>query len=289
MSMRFSVVIATLGRPGLLREALESLAACDPQPDEVLVVDGDPALPSEAIVAELDGPFRVVPSPVGMTVQRNRGLDEATGDVVVFLDDDVEVDSHLFKGLAAAYGDPGIVGATGVIDEPEPHRSGAPGSRLRRRLLGSDEGTFTRAGYPRYLTRFDREVDVEFMRGCFMSARREVAARVRFDESLTGYALAEDEDFAYRLSRHGRIRFVPGVTVVHKKLGYAAQDSRAFGRLVVRNRSYLFRKNFPQTRRARAEFALLILSMIGHRLANRQWHGALGLLEGMANQVRGRP
>ena len=84
------------------------------------------------------------------------------------------------------------------------------------------------------------------MKGCFMSARREAATTVRFDEQLTGYALAEDEDFSYRLSRLGRIRYAPEIVVQHRKLGFGAQDPRRLGRLVVVNRAYLFRKNFSR-------------------------------------------
>ena len=286
--MRFSVVIPTLGRPGPLRETLVSVLACEPPPDEVIVVDADPRQSALAAAESLGVRVRVLSSEPGMTVQRNRGVDEASGDVVVFLDDDVEVDPGLFAGLAETYRDPSIVGATGYIVEPDPDRVGAPGTRSRRLLLGAKEGTFTSAGYPRYLSRVDREADVEFMQGCFMSARRELAARVRFDETLAGYALAEDEDFAYRLSRHGRIRFVPKLRIVHKKLGFASQDSREFGRLVIRNRRYLFRKNFPQTRRARAAFALLVVALVAHRLVNREWRGALGLVEGAAAELAGR-
>ena len=103
-----------------------------------------------------------------------------------------------------------------------------------------------------------RERDVEHMFGCFMSARREAAAAVRFDENLPGYALAEDEDFSYRLSRLGRIRYLPDVVVNHRKLGLSSQETREFGRLVVTNRAYIFRKNFPQTRLARMQFALFL-------------------------------
>jgi GT2 family glycosyltransferase len=284
----FSVVIPTLGRPGPLRETLESVLACEPPPDEVIVVDAGSARSASELAEELGDRVRVLPSPSGMTVQRNLGVGEARGDVVVFLDDDVEVDHGLFAGLAEIYRDPSIVGATGRIIEPDLARAGPPGSFVRRLVLGSKEGTFTRAGYPRYLSRLDRAADLEFMQGCFMTARRELAAEVRFDEALAGYALAEDEDFAYRLSRHGRIRYVPELWVLHKKLGFRAQDSREFGRLVIRNRSYLFRKNFPQTRRARARFALLVLVLIGHRLVNREWRGAIGLVEGAAAELSGR-
>lgn len=286
--MRFSVVIATLGRPEPLRETLESVLACDPPADEVIVVDADPEESGAAVAASFGERVKVLASPRGLTIQRNRALDAAAGDVVVFLDDDVQVEPGLFAGLAATFRDPTIVAATGRIVEPDLGRRGATGSFLRGLVVRGPEGGFTRAGYPRRLTRLDREADVEYMPGCFMSVRRELAARVRFDEELADYGLGEDEDFGYRVSRQGRIRYVPVLRVVHKNLGFTSQDQRAFGRLVIRNRSYLFRKNFPQTPAARAQFAWLVLVLLGHRLVNREWRGALGLVEGAAAELGGR-
>jgi GT2 family glycosyltransferase len=121
-----------------------------------------------------------------------------------------------------------------------------------------------------------------------MSARREAAAQVRFDESMGGYALAEDEDFSYRVSRLGRVRYVPEIVVEHRKLGFGSQDARRFGRLVVVNRTYLFRKNFRRTPLARLQFGLLVALLVGHRLANREWSGARGLLEGAVLAWRAR-
>lgn len=290
--MRFSVVIPTLQRPEILRGTLESLLACNPPPTEILVVDADPAGSALGAVDGLRTPeaeppeihfFQTRPS---LTIQRNWGIDKARGDVVVFLDDDVEIDSDLFGRLAEVYRDPTIVGATGRIFEPTPKRLGGPRSRIRRLLPGGPEGSFTRYGYPRYLVDESTERDVEYMLGCFMSATRQAAAEVRFDEHLAGYALAEDEDFSFRLSRLGRIRYVPDVVVYHRKLGFSSKDTREFGRLVVTNRWYLFRKNFRQTRLARAQFALLLAALVVHRVANREWRGAQGLLEGVASVLR---
>jgi hypothetical protein len=177
------------------------------------------------------------------------------------------------------------------VQEPANDRSGGPRSFLRRLVVGGSRkhaGRFTRYGYPRYVVVTDGVRDVEFMPGCFMSARRSAAAEVRFDEHLGAYALAEDEDFSYRLSRLGRVVYLPDVVVVHEKLGFRSFDSRDLGRLVVKNRAYLFRKNFPQTRRARFQFGLLLATLVGHRLINREWRGALGVLEGTLNLVRGR-
>jgi len=290
--VRFSVVIPTMRREAILAATLDSLRRCDPAPHEVIVIDADAEGSSQPIVTEfdheVDPAVRYLRSRASLTLQRNLGIGDATGDVLVFLDDDVDIEPDLFARLEEAYRDPAVVGATGRIVEPESGRGG-PHSTLRRLLPGGGhEGTFTRYGYPRYLRDLDSPTDVEFMQGCFMSARRELATQVRFDEELGGYALAEDEDFSYRLSRLGRIRYVPGIVVHHRKLGFGSQDARRFGRLVVKNRAYLFRKNFPQTRLARAQFGLLVLALIGHRVVNGELRGAVGVLEGARTEWLGR-
>jgi glycosyltransferase involved in cell wall biosynthesis len=285
--VRFSVVIPTMRREEILEATLNGLQDCDPAPLEVIVIDADSAESSRDVVTAFDQ--QVAPSvryhtaQPSLTRQRNLGIDDASGDVVVFLDDDVSIQPDLFGKLAEVYSDPGVVGATGRVIEPVSTRHVGPRSALRRVLLGGGrEGTFTRYGYPRYLRDVDHPLDVEFMQGCFMSARREAASQVRFDEHLSGYALAEDEDFSYRLSRLGRIRYVPELVVRHRKLGFGSADERLFGRLVVINRAYLFRKNFRRTPLARAQFGMLVAMLVGHRLVNREWRGAQGLLEGAA-------
>jgi GT2 family glycosyltransferase len=291
--MRFSVIIPTFRRPELLRETLERLNECDPRPDEVIVIDADPESAMRTVIDEFRQggkvAVRYLTSKPSVTVQRNRGIDAATGEVVVFLDDDVDLQPQLFRQLRDVYADPTVIGATGRVIEPDPRRLVSPTSSFRRLLGGRGrDGTFTRFGYPRYILDAETERDVEHMFGCFMSARREVAAAVRFDESLVGYALAEDEDFSYRLSRLGRIRYIPEIVVHHRKLGFSSQDTREFGRLVVKNRAYLFRKNFAQTRLARMQFALLIGGFVLHRLVNREWRGARGLIEGALALIRAR-
>jgi GT2 family glycosyltransferase len=130
--------------------------------------------------------------------------------------------------------------------------------------------------------------DVEFMPGPLMTARREHAAAVRFDERLAAYSLGEDDDFSYRLSRRGRIRYVPEAVVYHHELGWRNIDRRKMDRLRVVNHSYLFRKNYRRTWRARAGFARHIGVLFAHRVVNREWSAVRGLLEGMWDVRRSR-
>ena len=284
----FSAVVCTLARPDELRQALAALSSCEPAPSEVLVVDGDEAGSAEPVVREFPG-VRLVRSERGLTRQRNGGIDAATGDVVAFFDDDARPEPDVFARLAEAYADPSVVGATGRVVEPGDHRRGGRGSRLRRLATGRGRpGTFTAGGYPRRFPPVPGEFDVEFMQGAFLTARRSLAAELRFDEALAGYGLAEDEDFSYRLSRRGRIRYLGSAVVHHDNAGFGGRDRRAFGRQVVANRAYLFRKNFRRTPFSRAMFAYQLVVLLAHRLLNGDWAGARGLAEGMRDLRRGR-
>jgi GT2 family glycosyltransferase len=141
-------------------------------------------------------------------------------------------------------------------------------------------------GARRPILRTDRALDVEFMPGPLMSARRDVAADVRFDERLTAYPQAEDDDFSYRVSRRGRIRYEPSAVVYHCELGRRQMDRRQMDRMRVINGTYLFRKNFRQTLRARAGFAALLTVRCVHRLLHRDWSGLRGMMEGIAHVLR---
>jgi glycosyltransferase involved in cell wall biosynthesis/GT2 family glycosyltransferase len=280
--MSFSVIIATLGRPDVLRRTIDSVARAAPLPHELIVVDGDRERSSErATQGSFPFPIHYMTSEKGLPKQRNAGIDRAAGEVILFIDDDVEIPTTTFQVLERVFRDRDVLGATARIVEPRSDRIGKKHSPVRRLLPGGgEEGRFTRFGYPRRLIDLETERDIDFMHGSFMAVRTEVARDVRFDEALPGYALAEDEDFSYRVSRRGRVRFVPELHVVHAKEGHGSRDARAFGRTVVVNRAYLFRKNFKRGPLARMQFAMLIGLFMAHRVVNREWAEFRGLIDG---------
>jgi glycosyltransferase involved in cell wall biosynthesis len=91
--VRFSIVVPTLNRPELLREALSSIAAQTYGDWEAVVVDdgSDPPLERDALTPVV-GPERLTlvrhDRPGGIPAAKNAGLDAAAGDVVLYLDDD---------------------------------------------------------------------------------------------------------------------------------------------------------------------------------------------------------
>src|SRR6266516_4110960 len=120
-----SVVICTRNRPDSVRITLRSILACSYPGErwEVIVVDNaseaDPSIESAAREADGRIPVRVVHEPVpGLSNARNRGLRSAAGEIVVFADDDVEVDRDWLAVLAAPFRHDERVGATSGLTLP---------------------------------------------------------------------------------------------------------------------------------------------------------------------------
>jgi Glycosyl transferase family 2 len=170
-----SIVVPTRARPDYLRVALASVA---PQAAaagaEVLVVDD--AGPSAAIrgLAERFGArYEPHPAPLGLNVARNTGVERSTGELVVFVDDDVEVAPGWLQALLeAAREHPGVQVFAGPI---------------RARLEGRSPRGCGREAPP--ITTLDlgpRDTHaVRFAWGANMAVRRAAFARVGpFDVTL---------------------------------------------------------------------------------------------------------
>ena len=129
--MRVSVILCTYNRCESLRTALQSVAACrfpDPASWEVLVVDNNSKDQTRAVVEEFvrqyPGRFRYLfePQP-GKSHALNSGIQEARGDILAFMDDDVTVDPGWLQTLTNVLQSPEFAGVGGRI---LPERSFAP-------------------------------------------------------------------------------------------------------------------------------------------------------------------
>jgi len=116
-----SVVICTHNRADLVGSAtIAALGEVRANGGEVVVVDNASTDGTPAVLAELTrrnpDALRVVHEPrLGLSVARNRGLEEARADVVVYLDDDAVPRPGWLAALTAPYGDPQVVAVGGRI------------------------------------------------------------------------------------------------------------------------------------------------------------------------------
>lgn len=124
--MKVSVILCTYNRCELLARALDSVLACqspDSTPWQLLVVDNNSSDSTRAIVearAAIDPRVRYIFEPrQGKSNALNRGVREADGDILAFVDDDVQVDSNWLSELCAPLSDSRWAGAGGRIRAPK--------------------------------------------------------------------------------------------------------------------------------------------------------------------------
>ena len=100
----------------VLARCIEALRRADPPPHDLVVVDDGSPHP-----VDLPG-VRVVRQPNrGPAAARNRGAAEVEGDVLVFVDADIEVPRDAFATLATALMSPSVGAAWGTVTAAHPH------------------------------------------------------------------------------------------------------------------------------------------------------------------------
>lgn len=211
-----SIVVCTRGRSESLRRCLASLAELQDDDHEVVLVDNNDE-PS-VDVALLPDRARLVHEPRrGLSVARNRGIAEAGGEVVAFIDDDCEVDPHWLAGLRRSFADPQVVAVTGRV---RPGSLSTSAARWFEFQFSFDRGTDRRR-----FTRWDRRPWFPMWpgsvgAGCNMAFRSRTLAELGgFDELLgMGTAIGGGEDldaFGRLLDSGGSVEYTPEALVWH--------------------------------------------------------------------------
>lgn len=121
--MHVTVVLCTYNRCDSLARALESVARSIVPSSvnwEVLVVDNNSRDETRAVVErfclEFPGRFRYIFEPQqGKSYALNRGISQSSGDVLAFMDDDVEVDAQWLDRLTSPLNDQRWSGSGGRI------------------------------------------------------------------------------------------------------------------------------------------------------------------------------
>jgi GT2 family glycosyltransferase len=202
MASESSLIIITLNRAAALRRTLDGLVGQTHLPEEILIVDNGPDDETERAVSGFCCrlPVRYVPEPVrGYGNARNRGLAEARGEVLYFLDDDCVPEPDwaqtLWDELNSGKAD--LVGGSRV--------SGQAGVAARLEYLSTDGPALSPrlAGGP-----------AEHLSTSNLIMSREVANKVgRFDCTLR---MCEDRDFTTRARKLGfRLLYQPKAQVTH--------------------------------------------------------------------------
>lgn len=122
--MKISIVIPTMNEEKYLANTLQSIKKLNIQPDEVICVDYKSTDATKEICKKYKAIFVAVNSK-GVSLARQRGLERASGDIVVFTDADTLVPQSWLEDILIALNSPEVVGVYGsfrVKDGPYIYR-----------------------------------------------------------------------------------------------------------------------------------------------------------------------
>jgi glycosyltransferase involved in cell wall biosynthesis len=253
--MKLSVIIATYNRPNDIKNTLDSVFKQTLLPYELIIVDQSTDETTRLIVAEYE--TRIAPrkqavkyikqEKPSLVQARNRGAQEAGGDIICYIDDDIVLFEDYFQKIEAYFHDSSIGGVSGnvVIDK------GLSGFKwelrkilLRVFLLNDFRGHMTSStfGYPICEREINGVMEVDMFPGYSMNFRRELVLRNKCDEWFSGYSFREDVDLSYRISRGAKLIMVPDARFVHNNSSINRLDYKRLKQMQFKNYYYLFVK-----------------------------------------------
>jgi GT2 family glycosyltransferase len=244
-----SVIIPTKNRGADLELTIQTLLRQSVLPGELFVVDQSDADVSrskvESLVRGTPLCLRYIYDPAipGGAVARNIAMDQATGEILLFLDDDVEMEENFVEELLATYmSQPEVAGVSGVVTNYEP-----PSTLMRAWLRVFERGPFHDDRQPVYwrATEFRNGglCHVTRMTGALMSFRASVLGNLRFDPHLRGVSDGEDVDLCLRLGRQTQLVVNPRARLVHNRSAAGRLDDHWLRRYL-RSQIYLCRRNW---------------------------------------------
>ena len=214
-----SVVVCTRDRPEQLKRCLDSLQRTSKKPNEIIVVDNAPQSEvTHRIVSQFpDMQYIREPRP-GLDIARNIGIENASGELVAFTDDDAIVHADWVEKICQGFKDPQVMAVTGLVLPPE--------LETEAQYLFETHWGFGRGYIPKTFGRrfFDKMKSHgvptwEIGAGANMAFRREVFAQVGlFDERLDVGAAgcSGDSEMWYRILAQGwACRYEPCAVVYH--------------------------------------------------------------------------
>lgn len=256
-----TVIVPALNGAGVLPRTLEALMASDlPRDDwELIVVDDGSTDDTVGVASQwADVIVRLPTPPHGPAYARNRGVEAASGEVLVFIDSDVVVHSDTLRRLAWSFAsDPQLGAVFGSYDD-RPHDQDLA-SRYRNLLH-------------HYHHQRNPGPAETFWAGCGAIRSEAFHAVGRFDEWHYPRPSIEDIELGHRLHAAGYpIRLDPTIQCTHLKRwtvsGMLRTDLLDRGvpwvRLLLADGSFGARRSLNLRRRERVFTGLMGLALVG--------------------------
>ena len=274
-----------MGRPKTLKRTLETMMKSSLLPKQILIIDQSKEESDQKEILEYRKivesqgveylyQYQEIPS---LTRARNKGAELATEEILIYSDDDVDVETDTFEKVYAIMQDETKAMIAGLDSTLNLSKRNAGGYLWGRKSYKKRKiGHVTKSVYGVFPLEFQKETDTEWAMGFFFVVRKSLLEKwqISWDEKLISYAYAEDLDFSYAYAKEAQKEnlkciFSTDVVVTHLQSQEYRIPSQKFTYMYVLHREYLSYKHFKGIR-SRLLTRWSNLGMFFWRLLKRQ-------------------
>lgn len=264
--MQVSVIIPTYYRRKDVDECLDSIIIQTTLPKEVIIVDDSDNEEIENLIERRKDEFKENDIDLryirnerenSLTIAENIGIENATGDIILFLDSDVILDEDYIKEILKVYKEkPNAMGVRGFIQNDKKGKMKTSFRSIlgRLHLISSFNEKNKCRLYPSLTVSspypsLNKIINCEWLSGANNSYKKEILEEFKFDENLKKYSYNEDVDMSYRIFKKypHSLFMTPYAKLIHK----ASEEGRHLKRDVIYMEEiyllYLFYKDIDQT------------------------------------------
>lgn len=196
-----SIIVPTFNGGHRISKCLEALISqTGGKRAEIIVVDDGSTDGTYGVVSAHPGVRVIRQENAGPAAARNRGANDAQGDILLFTDDDCVPNSDWLLSMLAPFADPNVVGAKGVY-------------MTRQHQLTA---RFVQLEYEDKYRNLARVENIDFIDTYSAAFRRKQFLEVKGYDTSFPVACAEDVELSFRMSAKGWVmKFVPDAAVYH--------------------------------------------------------------------------
>jgi len=197
--MLASIIVPVYNRENFIKACLDSILNQTMEDYEIIVIDDGSTDGTRKVLEGItDAKVKILYNPTnkGLSYSRNRGVREAKGELVAFIDSDCIADERWLENLTKPFSwDPSIMMVGGNTVDPAP-------SNYWELVNKGKDFIASVSGYTKKVI------------GCNMASRRFFLIKNKFDEDLS--RAADDLDIAIRCRRKGyKIYFTAAALITH--------------------------------------------------------------------------
>lgn len=256
--MSISIIIPTMNRPSTLKSTLESIKESNYLPKEVIIIDQSiKEIDRNTIKEYVESDFKnlnikyIYLNKPSSTKARNIGIKNCKNEIIVFMDDDVKMETDILSNISEIMNDSKISMIAGLDDLTTDGKSVLGYIFAKKSIINYKKGHVTKAMFGRYPKRSNDIIDTQWAMGYFFVVRKSIINKynLEFDEKLISYAYPEDLDFTYsyyNVSKKQGLKCIihPKVHVKHLCSNEYRVTSFKTTCMYVINREYLSYKYF---------------------------------------------